>query len=72
MECPNCHTNDNLAVHVRPIEAILGIASMDDDAVVARAADVRMMNVGMETPEMHCNNCGHRWRPAGVTIDIQP
>jgi hypothetical protein len=72
MECPNCHTNDNLAVHVQPIEAILGITAMDDSTVVAGASRVLMMNVGMETAQVHCNNCGHRWRPPGVSIDIQP
>jgi hypothetical protein len=72
MECPSCNTNDNLAVYCRPVEAMLGITSMDDTTVVASASDIRMMNVGTETAEMNCNNCGNRWKPSGVTYDIQP
>jgi hypothetical protein len=72
VECPSCNTNDNLAVYCRPIEAMLGITSMDDSTVVASSAEVRMLNVGMETAELHCNNCGNRWKPgSGVTIEIQ-
>ena len=71
MECPSCNSNDNLAVYARPVEAMFGISSMDDTTVVASTADVRMMNVGSETAEMHCNSCGNRWKPGGVTFDFQ-
>jgi hypothetical protein len=72
MDCPSCNTNDNLDVYTRPIEAMLGIRSMSESTVVASMSDVRMMNVGTESAELHCNNCGHRWKPSGGTIDIQP